>query len=117
GRAGRRVRGVPVPDVDLDKQREAVDAFLAASRDGDFDALLAVLDPDVVVRAERVEVRGAAKAATQALTYARLAPFARPALVNGTAGGPAPPPGRPCSPGGLSAPVREGRESRITAPP
>ena len=96
-RARRRVRGVPVPDVDRDKQREAVDAFLAASRDGDFDALLAVLDPDVVVRAERIEVRGAENAAAQALTYARLAPFARPALVNGAAGLVAAPRGRPFS--------------------
>ena len=52
-RARRRVRGaVPVPDVDLARQREVVDAFLAAARDGDFEALLAVLDPDVVLRAD-----------------------------------------------------------------
>ncbi len=53
-RARRRVQGEPtVPDVDVKRQREVVDAFLAASRDGDFEALLAVLDPDVVVRADQ----------------------------------------------------------------
>ena len=94
-RARRRVRGAaPVPDADLTRQREVVDAFLAAARDGDFDALLAVLDPDVVLRADRGavpagasrEVRGAAAVAEQALTFARLARFAQPALVNGAAG-------------------------------
>jgi RNA polymerase sigma factor (sigma-70 family) len=92
-RARRRVQGAPVPDVDLERQREVVDAFLAASRDGDFDALLAVLDPEVVLRADRAVppgrptlVRGARAVAAGALTFSRLAPFARPALVNGAAG-------------------------------
>jgi RNA polymerase sigma-70 factor (ECF subfamily) len=94
-RARRRVRGVsPEPDPDLARQREVVEAFLAAGRDGDFDALLAVLDPDVVLRADRgavpagasIEVRGATAVAEQALAFSRLAPFARPALVNGAAG-------------------------------
>ncbi|MCW3016062.1 MAG: polymerase, sigma-24 subunit, subfamily [Solirubrobacterales bacterium] len=94
-RARRRVRGgTPAPDVDLARQREVVDAFLAAARAGDFDALLAVLDPDVVLRVDRGavpagasrEVRGAAAVASQALTFARLGRFARPALVNGAAG-------------------------------
>jgi RNA polymerase sigma-70 factor (ECF subfamily) len=95
-RARRRVRGArTVPDADLARQREVVDAFLAAARTGDFDALLAVLDPDVVLHADRGalpagasrEVRGAAAVATGALSYApRLAWFAEPALVNGTAG-------------------------------
>src|ERR687898_150058 len=78
-RARRRVQGeAHVPDADLDTQREVVDAFLAASRDGDFDALVAVLDPDVVLRADlgplggSREVRGAAAVAGQALTYSRL---------------------------------------------
>jgi len=94
-RARRRVQGAAtVPDADLARQREVVDAFLAAARGGDFDALLAVLDPDVVVRsdlgavppgASRV-VRGAPAVAEQALTFARLSPFAQPALVNGAAG-------------------------------
>jgi RNA polymerase sigma-70 factor, ECF subfamily len=95
-RARRRVRGArTVPDADLARQREVVEAFLAAARTGDFDALLAVLDPDVVLHADRGalpagasrEVRGAAAVATGALSYARrLAWFAEPALVNGTAG-------------------------------
>src|ERR671932_2053733 len=91
-RARRRVRGAaPSPDADLTRQREVVAAFLAASRDGDFDALLAVLDPDVVLRADSGavpagasrEVRGAAAVAEQALTFSRLARFVQPALVNG----------------------------------
>jgi RNA polymerase sigma-70 factor, ECF subfamily len=93
-RARRRVQGAPIPDADLSRQREVVDAFLAAARAGDFDALLHVLDPDVVLRADRVvaagasrEIRGAAAVAAQALAYSRRrAPFARPALVNGAAG-------------------------------
>jgi RNA polymerase sigma factor (sigma-70 family) len=97
-RARRRVQGAaPAPDADLARQREVVDAFFAAAREGDFAALLAVLDPDVVVRADggavavgasRV-VRGAAAVAKETLTtggFARLARLARPALVNGAAG-------------------------------
>jgi RNA polymerase sigma factor (sigma-70 family) len=91
-RARRRVRGAPTaPDVDLARQREVVDAFLAAARGGDFEALLAVLDPEVVLRVDRGaitsrEVRGAPAVAEQVRSFARLAPFARPALVNGAAG-------------------------------
>jgi DNA-directed RNA polymerase specialized sigma24 family protein len=89
-RARRRVQGsVAVPDGDLARQREVVDAFLAAGRTGDFDALLAVLDPDVVLRADRgtlTVVHGARAVAEGALTFARLAEFARPALVNGSPG-------------------------------
>jgi RNA polymerase sigma-70 factor (ECF subfamily) len=92
-RARRRVRGAaPTPETDLARQREVVDAFLAASRGGDFEALLAVLDPEVVLRADDGAagasrlVRGARAVAGQALTYSRLAPFSRPALVNGAAG-------------------------------
>ena len=96
-RARRRVQGAaPVPDTDLARQREVVDAFLAASRARDFDALLAVLDPDVVRRADigavragfSREVRGAAAVAQQALTFSKFARSARtrPALVNGVAG-------------------------------
>jgi RNA polymerase sigma factor (sigma-70 family) len=106
-RARRRVKGAaPVPDADLARQREVIDAFLAAARGGDFDALVAVLDPDVVLRADvgavpagasRV-VRGAPAVAEQALAFARrLGPFARPALVNGAAGVVAAPGGRPVS--------------------
>jgi RNA polymerase sigma factor (sigma-70 family) len=94
-RARRRVRGAaPKPDVDLSRQREVVDAFLAAARKNDFDALLAVLDPDVVLRADRGAmppgasrvVRGARTVAEHALTFWRLAGSVRPALVNGAAG-------------------------------
>jgi len=94
-RARRRVRGTAtLPDVVRARQREVVEAFLAASRGGDFDALLAVLDPDIVVRADQAaaslstarEVRGASAVAEQALTFARLARFAQPALVNGAVG-------------------------------
>ena len=94
-RARRRVCGdAAVPDADLALQREVVDAFLAASREGDFWALLEILDPDVVVRidggAARAalsrEVRGARAAAEQTLTFSRLFPFVRPVLVNGAAG-------------------------------
>ncbi len=93
-RARRRVQAATVPDADLARQRAVVDAFLAASRGGDFEALLAVLDPDVVVRADvgavpagaSREVRGARAVARQALSFSRVAGFARPALVNGAAG-------------------------------
>ena len=99
-RARRRVKGagVPDPDPDLARQREVVDAFFAAARGGDFDALVAVLDPDVVLRADpgarhpaaSLLVHGAEAVARQALTG--LAPVIsrplrlHPALVNGAAG-------------------------------
>ncbi|MGH2827694.1 MAG: RNA polymerase sigma factor SigJ [Actinomycetota bacterium] len=94
-RARRRVRGAaPAPDPDLTRQREVVDAYFAAVRDGDFDALVAVLDPEVVLRSDggtarasrTVVVRGAREVAAQAVKARRLAPFVRPALINGTAG-------------------------------
>jgi RNA polymerase sigma-70 factor, ECF subfamily len=97
-RARRRVQGAaPVPDADLARQRAMVDAFFAAAREGDFAALVAVLDPDVVVRADAGTVplgawrmvRGAAAVAEQVRAtggFSRLAQLARPALVNGAAG-------------------------------
>ncbi len=93
-RARRRVRGAtPRTDPDLREQRRVVDAFLAASRAGDFDALLRVLDPDVVFRTDRgprgvrVPVTGAEEVARTILARgSRLAPYARPAIVNGNAG-------------------------------
>jgi RNA polymerase sigma factor (sigma-70 family) len=90
-RARRRVQGAaPAPDPDLARQRAVVDAYFAAAREGDLDALVAVLDPDVVVRSHTrtrvIELRGAEKVARAASTAARLAPHVRPALVNGTAG-------------------------------
>jgi RNA polymerase sigma-70 factor (ECF subfamily) len=104
-RARRRVRGAaPDAEPDLSRQREVVDAFLAASRAGDFEALLAVLDPDVVFRIDgggvapraRSPIVGAAAVARQVLERGSgFAPFARPAMVNGGAGvviGPGPQP-------------------------
>jgi RNA polymerase sigma factor (sigma-70 family) len=94
-RARRRVQGEnTAPDVDLATQREVVDAFLAAARDGDFEALLQLLDPDIVLRADLGaaasgaprEVRGAAAVAGQALGYSRLGLLMQPALINGAAG-------------------------------
>ncbi|MFB7667314.1 sigma-70 family RNA polymerase sigma factor [Kitasatospora sp. NPDC056138] len=102
-RARRRVRGTPAPDADLARQREVVDAFLAAARGGDFEALVAVLDPDIVLRTDAgalrpgVVVRGAQAVAGGAITFARLAQVARPALVNGAAGFVAISEGRPVS--------------------
>ncbi len=84
-RARRRVQGADaVRDPDLTRQREVVDAFLAAARGGDFDALLAVLDPDVVLREDRAEIRGAAAVAKRAAKGGARA--AQPALVNGDVG-------------------------------
>jgi RNA polymerase sigma factor (sigma-70 family) len=100
-RARRRVQGAAaVPDTDLSRQRAVVDAFLAAARGGDFEALLAVLDPDVVVRADRAAVRAGASrevrgAAAVAGTFSGRARFTRPALVNGAAGAVWAPGGRP----------------------
>ncbi|WP_064445833.1 RNA polymerase sigma factor SigJ [Micromonospora sp. NBRC 110037] len=94
-RARRRVRGqAPTPDPDLTRQRAVVDAFLAAARDGDLDALIAVLHPDVVLRSDAgtararhtVVLTGATTVAAQATTFGRLFPHARPVLVNGAAG-------------------------------
>lgn len=95
-RARRRVRGneVPAPDPDIGRQREVVDAFFAAARRGDLDALVAALDPDVVLRAdegaarqeESVVVHGAAAVAGRAVMFENPAAVIRPALVNGAAG-------------------------------
>ena len=124
-RARRRVRAErPVPDADLDTQRKVVDAFLAAAREGDFDALVAVLDPDVVLRADAGpaaggsrEVRGAAVVARQALGFSRLDLVVRPALVNGAVGTVATRDGVPFSVGGFT--VRGGKiaEMYILADP
>jgi hypothetical protein len=101
-RARRRVQGSPEPDPDLARQREVVDAFFAASRDGDFDALVAVLDPDVELRIDggvlreeaSLVLRGAEAVAGHAATYSKLYPFVQPALVNGAAGAVVAPRGR-----------------------
>ena len=101
-RGRRRLRNSPEPDRDLARQRRVVDAFFAASRDGDFGALLAVLDPSVelridggVLRAEAsLVLRGAASVAAHTATYSKLYRFVRRALVNGAAGAVVAPPGR-----------------------
>ncbi|HET7555257.1 MAG TPA: sigma-70 family RNA polymerase sigma factor [Gaiellaceae bacterium] len=92
-RARRRVQGEgKVPDADLETQRRVVDAFLAASREGDFERLLEVLDPDVVLRADRGAagpsqvIRGARAIADQALFFSQLGLEMRPVLVNGAVG-------------------------------
>jgi RNA polymerase sigma factor (sigma-70 family) len=105
-RARRRVRGT-APDADVAAQREVVDAFFAAARDGDFDALVAVLDPDVVLRAGGREVRGAETVARQALGYSRLDLVIRPVLVNGVVGAVTSRKGEPFSVGAFT--VRGGR--------
>jgi RNA polymerase sigma-70 factor (ECF subfamily) len=104
-RARRRVRGAaPTPDPDLDRQREVVEAFLAASRAGNFEALLEVLDPDVVFRVDagsrsplaRPPIVGATAVARQVIARgARFAPLGRPGIVNGAAGVVVGPAGRP----------------------
>ena len=115
-RARRRVQGAPVPDVDLDGQWAVADAFLAAARDGDFERLLAVLDPDVVLHSDGGEARpglvslvhGARTVAGQALTFRRFAETATRVLVNGIPGGVAwGPDGRPFAVVALT--VRGGR--------
>jgi RNA polymerase sigma-70 factor (ECF subfamily) len=101
-RARRRLRASPDPDRDIARQRNVVDAFFAASRDGDFDALLNVLHPDVelridggVLRAEAsLLLRGATDVAAHTTTYSKLYPFVRPVLVNGAAGAVVAPRGR-----------------------
>jgi RNA polymerase sigma-70 factor (ECF subfamily) len=113
-RARRRVRGAaPEPDADPAAQREVIDAFLAASREGDFDALVAVLDPDIIQRVDggsampsRV-VRGAENVARRALGFSRLGLEVRLALINGVLGGVSLRDGRPFAVMGLT--VRGGR--------
>jgi RNA polymerase sigma factor (sigma-70 family) len=104
-RARRRVQNSPEPDRDPARQRQVVDAFFAAARDGDFDALVRVLHPDVVLRIDGGRLRrgaslvlhGAEAVAAQTTTYSRLHPYVVPALVNGTAGAVIAPHGKPYS--------------------
>ncbi|MFF4362633.1 RNA polymerase sigma factor SigJ [Streptomyces sp. NPDC001604] len=117
-RARRRVRGAaPSSEPDLGRQREVVDAFMAAARAGDFEALVAVLHPDVVLRADSgplvggaaasKSVRGAKPVAEQALLFRQFAQFARVVLVNGEIGVVNAPEGRPLSVMGVT--VSDGR--------
>ncbi|HEX4251519.1 MAG TPA: RNA polymerase sigma factor SigJ [Pseudonocardia sp.] len=127
-RARRRVQGAaPEPEADPVRQRQVVDAFLAAARGGDFEGLVAVLAPDVVLRADSgasaagvgasTVIHGAEQVATQALSFSRFARFARHALVNGDAGLVNIVEGRPRAVMGLT--VRDGRivEINILADP
>jgi RNA polymerase sigma factor (sigma-70 family) len=112
-RARRRVRGErTVPDLDLDRQREVVEAFLAAARDGNFDVLVSVLDPDVVLRADfgggrTQELHGAEAVASQAQSFRRLDLVAHPVLVNGAVGTVTTLEGRPFSVAAVT--VRDGK--------
>ena len=122
-RARRRVRGAALPDADLPAQREVIDAFMAAARSGDFEALLAVLDPDVVLRVDfgasgpsRL-LRGADTVARQAMLFSQGAVAVRHVVINGAAGVVPMPGGRPSA---VSCPtVRGGRivEINILADP
>ena len=112
-RARRRVRAEnTVPDADPDAQREIVEAFLAAARDGDFERLVAVLDPDVVLRADlgaagSREVRGVEAVIGQATFYSQLGLVMKPALINGAVGLVTTRDGQPFSIGAFT--VRRGR--------
>jgi RNA polymerase sigma-70 factor (ECF subfamily) len=114
-RGRRRVSGAPQPDADLDTQREVVDAFLAAAREGDFERLVGVLDPDVVLRADAGgvvaglsrEARGAEEVARGAINFRRLDLELKRALVNGAPGAVSMRNGKPFSVAGFT--VRGGR--------
>jgi RNA polymerase sigma-70 factor, ECF subfamily len=125
-RARRRVQGEnKVPDADLDTQRQVLDVFIAAAREGDFETLLQVLDPDVVLRADRGAVaiggsrvvRGAADVARGAFAFSRLDVDVRPALVNGAVGTVTFRDGRPFAIAGFT--IRDGRivEMDVVADP
>ena len=125
-RARRRVQGANrVPDADLDTQRHVLDVFITAAREGDFETLLEVLDPDVVLRGDRAAlaiggsriVRGAANVARGASAFSRLDVDVRPALVNGAVGTVTLRDGRPFAIAGFT--IRHGRivEMDIVADP
>jgi RNA polymerase sigma factor (sigma-70 family) len=118
-RARRRVRSAkPEPDVELSEQQRVVNAFFAASRDGDFDALLELLDPEVTLRVDagpgsplaRPPIVGAEAVIAEAQRWVALTPFGRPAIVNGAAGGVIGRPGRPFAVVGVTV-----ANGRITA--
>jgi RNA polymerase sigma-70 factor (ECF subfamily) len=123
-RARRRVRGaeVPAPDPDIGRQRMVVDAFFRAARGGEFDTLVSLLDPDVVLRSDYgtrrpatapVLTTGAEAVARQAIMFALPAAELHPALVNGAAGMVITVRGRPISVMGFS--VVDGRIAEIDA--
>jgi RNA polymerase sigma factor (sigma-70 family) len=118
-RARRRVQGArPEPDVELSEQQRVVDAFFAAARDGDFDALLDVLDPEVTLRVDagpggelaRPPIVGRDAVVSEARRWAALTPLSRPAIVNGAAGAIVGRPGRPFAVVGVTV-----ANGRITA--
>jgi RNA polymerase sigma factor (sigma-70 family) len=115
-RARRRVQGArQEPDVELREQRKLVDAFIAAAREGDFDALLEILDPEVVLRVDagvghpmaRPPIVGREAVIAEARQWTTMAPFSRPAIVNGAAGAVIGRPGRPFAVVGIT--VANGR--------
>ncbi|BFV59773.1 RNA polymerase sigma factor SigJ [Kitasatospora sp. CMC57] len=119
-RARRKVQGATVPERDIGRQRVVVEAFMAAARAGDFEALLSVLDPDVLLRADTGPgglagasrlIRGAHAVASQALMFSAMAPYSRPALVNGGVGLVGVPDGRAHSVMGMT--IRDGRITEI----
>jgi RNA polymerase sigma-70 factor (ECF subfamily) len=120
-RARRRVSGAAQPGPDVPRQRQVVDAFFAAARDGDFAALMAVLAPDIELRIDggmarpdaSLVLRGADAVARHTTTYSRLYPHVRPALVNGTAGAVVAPRGHLFSV--MSFSVAHGQITRIDA--
>lgn len=120
-RARRRVRNSPEPDRDPTQQRRVVDAFFAAARDGDFDALVRLLDPDVVLtvdggrlrRGASLILQGAEAVAAHTRTYSKLHPYVIPALVNGTPGAVIAPHGQPFSV--MAFTISHGRIARIDA--
>jgi RNA polymerase sigma-70 factor, ECF subfamily len=118
-RARRRVQGAkPEPDVKLSEQQRVVDAFFAAARNGDFDALLELLDPEVTLRVDagpgsplaREPVVGRDAVITEAERWSAMAPYGRPAIVNGAAGAVIGRPGRPFAVLGITV-----ADGRITA--
>jgi RNA polymerase sigma-70 factor (ECF subfamily) len=120
-RARRRVRRSPEPDRNLARQRSVVDAFFAAARDGDLEALVHVLHPDVVLRIDggrlrreaSVVLEGAKAVAAHTTTYSKLHPHIVPALVNGSAGAVIAPQGEPYAV--MAFTVSNGRIARIDA--
>lgn len=120
-RARRRVCSSPEPDRDIIRQRRVIDAFFAASRDGDFDALVRVLHPDVALRVDggrlrrraSVSLRGVEAVAAHTRTYSRLHPYLVPVLVNGAAGALIAPRGRPFAV--MAFAVSDGRIAAIDA--
>ena len=124
-RARRRVRGAnPAPEIDPAEHREVVDAFLAAAREGDFETLVMVLDPDVVLRADggaaaaaSREIRGASRVARQAIGYSQLGLDMQPANINGLAGAVATKDGQPFAVMALTVRHRRIAEMYILADP